>query len=274
MNKKQIVRLTESDIHSEESYNRAWENLWSQFDKNKKSINWAVYERYKGNPQAIKHWFDKWGIDVNEYLNEARNINKKQIVRLTESDLHGIVKESVNRILKEGYYDFDDYFNADDVECPYCGSNNVEPISAIDTHYRCLDCGEEFYLDSGWEPDWDAMRHESHKRKGKNINEDTTPTWKRWQGYTPDQKAERLAYMQQQIAQLKQQREYAKQKAKTARTPEEQQTWRNTKAQIDKQLLRLVSHEHDLRVGKKMTQGAKERAVIKRREERQRQKIE
>lgn len=192
----------------------------------------------------------------------------KKLIRLTEGDLHRIVKESVHRILKEGYYDFDDDFNADDVECPYCGSNNVEPISAIDTHYRCLDCGEEFYLDSGWEPDWGAMRHESHKRKGKNINEATTPTWKRWQGYTPDQKEERLAYMQQQIAQLKQQREYAKQKAKTARTPEEQQTWRNTKAQIDRELLRVVSHEHDLRVGKKMTQGAKERAAIKRREDR------
>lgn len=195
-------------------------------------------------------------------------MNRKALIRLTESDLHRIIKESVNRILKEGYYDFDDDFNADDVECPYCGSNNVEPISAIDTHYRCLDCGEEFYLDGGWEPDWGAMRHESHKRKGKNINEATTPTWKRWQGYTHDQKAERLAYMQQQIAQLKQQREYAKQKAKTARTPEEQQTWRNTKAQIDRELLRVVSHEHDLRVGKKMTQGAKERATIKRREDR------
>lgn len=122
-------------------------------------------------------------------------MNRKPLIRLTESDLRRIIKESVNRILKEGYYDFDDDFNADDVECPYCGSNNVEPISAIDTHYRCLDCGEEFYLDSGWEPDWGAMRHESHKRKGKNINEATTPTWKRWQGYTPDQKAERLAYM-------------------------------------------------------------------------------
>jgi DNA-directed RNA polymerase subunit RPC12/RpoP len=196
----------------------------------------------------------------------------KKLIKLTESDLRRIIKESVNRILKEGYYDFDDDFNADDVECPYCGSNNVEPISAIDTHYRCLDCGEEFYLDGGWEPDWGAMRHESHKRKGKNINEATTPTWKRWQGYTPDQKAERLAYMQQQIAQLKQQREYAKQKTKTARTPEEQQTWRNTKAQIDRELLRVVSHEHDLRVGKKMTQGAKERATIKRREDRAKEK--
>lgn len=77
-------------------------------------------------------------------------------IRLTESDLHRIVKESVNRMLKEGYYFFED----DDVECPYCGSDNVEAISAIDTYYRCLDCGEEFYLDNGWEPDWDAMRHE------------------------------------------------------------------------------------------------------------------
>lgn len=100
MNKK-MIRLTEGDLHSEELYNRAWENLWSQFDKNRKSINWAVYERYKGNPDAIKRWFERWGIDVNEYLNEARNINKKQIVRLTESDLHGIVKESLKRALSE-----------------------------------------------------------------------------------------------------------------------------------------------------------------------------
>ena len=95
-----MIRLTEGDLHSEESYNRAWENLWSQIDKNRMGINWDVYERYKGNPHAIKRWFDKWGIDVNEYLNEARNMNEKQI-RLTESDLKQIVKESVNRVLKE-----------------------------------------------------------------------------------------------------------------------------------------------------------------------------
>lgn len=33
------------------------------------------------------------------------NNNKKQIVRLTESDLHRIIKESVNKVLKEGAYD-------------------------------------------------------------------------------------------------------------------------------------------------------------------------
>lgn len=33
------------------------------------------------------------------------NNNKKQIIRLTESDLHRIIKESVNKVLKEGAYD-------------------------------------------------------------------------------------------------------------------------------------------------------------------------
>ena len=36
------------------------------------------------------------------------NNNKKQIVRLTESDLHRIIKESVNNILKETYFN-DEY---------------------------------------------------------------------------------------------------------------------------------------------------------------------
>ena len=37
----------------------------------------------------------------NNYKNESRYMNKK-LIRLTESDLHKIVKEAVNRILSEG----------------------------------------------------------------------------------------------------------------------------------------------------------------------------
>ena len=33
----------------------------------------------------------------------------KKIVRLTESDLHNIIKESVKRILREEYHTYDDY---------------------------------------------------------------------------------------------------------------------------------------------------------------------
>lgn len=32
-------------------------------------------------------------------------MKKKQVIRLTESDLHRIVKESVNMILNEGFFD-------------------------------------------------------------------------------------------------------------------------------------------------------------------------
>lgn len=58
-------------------------------------------------------------IEVKEYMNnsknESKNMNKK-LIRLTESDLHRIVKESVNRVLKENnrrtkrmIREFDDY---------------------------------------------------------------------------------------------------------------------------------------------------------------------
>ena len=48
--------------------------------------------------------------DPNNWKNESRNMNKK-LIRLTESDLHRIVKESVQRILaengeNEGLFDF------------------------------------------------------------------------------------------------------------------------------------------------------------------------
>lgn len=42
----------------------------------------------------------------NKQYNTNRNMNRK-LIRLTESDLHRIVKESVNRVLKEVRYDFE-----------------------------------------------------------------------------------------------------------------------------------------------------------------------
>ena len=41
----------------------------------------------------------------NNQLNCNTNMNKK-LIRLTESDLHRIVKQSVNRVLKESSYDY------------------------------------------------------------------------------------------------------------------------------------------------------------------------
>lgn len=89
--------------------------------------------------------------------NESRNM-RKNIIRLTESDLHKIIKESVNRILKEGYYeDLHDYMGQSDEPdyCPYCDSYNIENVGGLPNwaggtgdKWRCNDCGEEF--------DWDT----------------------------------------------------------------------------------------------------------------------
>ena len=46
--------------------------------------------------------YEKWADEHNGNVAESKNMNKK-LIRLTESDLHKIVKESVNRILKEGF---------------------------------------------------------------------------------------------------------------------------------------------------------------------------
>ena len=50
----------------------------------------------------------------------------KKIIRLTESDLHQIVKESVNRILKEGVPDPSDFLSQDPYYDNYFDENGVE----------------------------------------------------------------------------------------------------------------------------------------------------
>lgn len=44
--------------------------------------------------------YEKWADEHNGNVAESKNMNKK-LIRLTEQDLHKIVKESVNRILRE-----------------------------------------------------------------------------------------------------------------------------------------------------------------------------
>lgn len=70
----------------------------------------------------------------------------KKIIRLTESDLHKIVKESVQRILKEGVPDPSDfldqdpfyanYFDEDGVEYDFEGNPIEEPEFDPDEYYE------------------------------------------------------------------------------------------------------------------------------------------
>ena len=52
----------------------------------------------------IIQWFESKIKNVQE----SKKMAKKQLIRLTEGDLHNIIKESVSKILKEYFDDFDD----------------------------------------------------------------------------------------------------------------------------------------------------------------------
>lgn len=71
----------------------------------------------------------------NNYKNESRHMNKK-LIRLTESDLHRIVKESVNRILKEAKYDYENqaYDEKYDGENTYL---QVSMMSSPEIYIKC-----------------------------------------------------------------------------------------------------------------------------------------
>jgi DNA-directed RNA polymerase subunit RPC12/RpoP len=75
----------------------------------------------------------------------------------TEAYIRDVVNESIDRILKEGYYEdmhLNDETNVD--ECPYCGSNDVYKPKSFGfkspSTYKCGECGADFdeqdYLDA------------------------------------------------------------------------------------------------------------------------------
>lgn len=44
-------------------------------------------------------------VNGNNSKNKSNNMMNKKLIRLTESDLHKIVKESVNKVINEGLWD-------------------------------------------------------------------------------------------------------------------------------------------------------------------------
>ena len=73
--------------------------------KDGKPHKWSKIHGYKTQKVTDDNWMD-YGMpddepDTRKIKNESRNMNRK-LIKLTESDIHKIVKESVNRVLKEG----------------------------------------------------------------------------------------------------------------------------------------------------------------------------
>lgn len=98
-----------SEMHSD------WKTLQSQRDMRNHKADTAYKHYYRKNSLDMSKKASKPGeyvdyigdeIDAvtknNPWKNESKNMNKK-LIRLTESDLHRIVKESVNKILNESF---------------------------------------------------------------------------------------------------------------------------------------------------------------------------
>lgn len=61
------------------------------------------------NPYDSKHWHDYALRDEFwDGIPESRTLNTKKTIRLSESDLHRVISETVKRVLKETYNPFDD----------------------------------------------------------------------------------------------------------------------------------------------------------------------
>lgn len=86
----------------------------------------------------------------------------KQVIKLTESDLHRIIKESVSRIINEAVLANETYY------CPECGHEFVQGEShdgIYELGFECPECGWygtsydlEHYRDDDtddWDDDYD-----------------------------------------------------------------------------------------------------------------------
>jgi len=106
----------------------------------------------------------------------------KRIIRLTEGDLHRIVKRSVNKILREYGSDGPDFDDAYDENFDIDFENEFSPqrfghVDSInDDDFKSNDdflnfgSDKPFYDDEG-DIDLPNLRHESRRRNGRRINE-------------------------------------------------------------------------------------------------------
>lgn len=69
--------------------------------KDGKRHQWSKIHGYKPKKITDDNWME-YGMPADEETNESKNMNRK-LIRLTENDLHRIVKKSVNKAINEMY---------------------------------------------------------------------------------------------------------------------------------------------------------------------------
>jgi len=95
-----------------------------------------------------EHWDDgryPWS-KKHKSKNESKNMNK-ELIRLTEQDLHRIVKESVNRVLKE------------DSGLPRINPQNIGVVKAVRNLVKELERvgADDKYIDMAHQIEWDFV---------------------------------------------------------------------------------------------------------------------
>ena len=101
--------------------------------------------------------YEKWADEHNGNVAESKTMNKK-LIRLTESDLHKIVKESVNRVLKEAN------FRGERLH-----GNNPEDWEALTSLRNNLDTYGE-YSPGSMTPKEKEKHHKAWKRNYRNFD--------------------------------------------------------------------------------------------------------
>lgn len=97
---------------NEEYYTKAWDLFWNRARwNNVQGLNYAVYDRYKGNGKAIKDYFERWKFDPEEIYERERKISACLDEMLNEYFLRFI--DLPDEESDEVYGEFNNEYNTD-----------------------------------------------------------------------------------------------------------------------------------------------------------------
>ena len=101
----------------------------------------------------------------------------KKLVRLTESDLHKIVKESVNRVLKESYFDDNNFVRFHSID-----DNGKSAMDTLDAIYNKKGMGPigRQTPQQHWDMQRDAISAEKQRETDKKNRRNATASDRRW----------------------------------------------------------------------------------------------
>ena len=138
-------------------------NASSEVDRNAKDKLKGFENFGDGAQEYYKNHLPNDTIQIPQHESKNTNMNKK-LIRLTENDLHKIVKESVNRVLREGLAEPLVFWRYID---DYNGQTEEKTIDELQMEYRKLNHPYFGFVElmkrSGWHGPYDELPLETRK---------------------------------------------------------------------------------------------------------------